>query len=441
MCVLSRYNCPYMKRVIEAEYPIGFRKSEATELGTHLSHHHSVVLVGMKRVGISNFLRFFLNHAGVVDTYIHNGMKSLFVQCDLNDLIELNLSAFWTLLFTRVVDSVQNSDLPETVKRQCRKMFVQSIQLKDHFFTVDSLRKTLEILVSAGYYPTLFLIRFDRLQSVVTPEFLSNLLGLRDAVKEKLSYVFTSFRPLPDLAPDVFKKQFISIFSRDMYLAPAQKDDMRIILETLEGQYHTNFVASTQNALLDLSGGYVQYLQLGVIRLREEKKQSKTASGLFSVLSCDEQITFQSEELFESLTKAEKEAVLSIKQGNSVSDSERENAQYLWNTGIVRDEKARTIFFSQLFDEYVGTLSMKPTNGREFTKKEHLLYTFLKSHEGELCEREAIIESVWPEHQDIGVSDWAIDRLVARLRSKLKAHGRPYQIITVVTRGYKLVAS
>lgn len=428
-----------MKQVIEAEYPIGFRKAEAEELGTHLSHHHSVVLVGMKRVGISNFLRFFLNHQGVVDTYIHNGMKPLFVQCDLNDLVELNLSAFWTLLLTRVVDSVQNSDVTEIVKKQSRKLFVQSIQLKDHFFTVDSLRKTLEILVSAGYFPMLFLIRFDRLQPIVTPEFLANLLGLRDAVKGKLSYVFTSFRPLSDLAPEVFKKQFLSIFSRDMYLPPASKDDMRIILETLESQYNTTFDTATQNALLDLSAGYVQYLQLGIIKLREEKDMPKSVDALFSLLSRDEQMTFQSEELFESLTKAEKETVLSIKQGNHIGKEETENARYLWNTGFVREEKKTSVFFSKLFDEYVGTLSMKSAVGKEFTKKEHLLFTVLKSHEGELCEREVIIEAVWPEHQDIGVSDWAIDRLVARLRSKLKAHASPYQVVTVVTRGYKLV--
>ena len=47
--------------VIEASYPITFRQNEARVLGEHLKNRHSVVLIGMKRVGISNFLRFFLN--------------------------------------------------------------------------------------------------------------------------------------------------------------------------------------------------------------------------------------------------------------------------------------------------------------------------------------------------------------------------------------------
>ena len=430
-----------MKRIIEEEYPITFRKSEAEELGQHLKNHHSVVLVGMKRVGISNFLRFFMYHDDVVKTYIRNGLDQLFVHVDLNDLVERNISAFWTLLLTRLVDSVQRSRLSESDKRTCRKLFVQSIQLKDQFFTVDSVRKVLETLVTGGQYPTLFLLRFDRISDVATPEFFGNILGLRDAVKQKMSYVFTSFRPLPDLAPDVFKKPSLSIFSRDMYLAPAGGSDMDAIVDTLQSEYHTSFNEETKKVLVEFSGGYVQYLQLAIIRLREEKVLPKTRDAFVELLSSDEQILLQSEELFESLTKTEKELVLTIKQGNSVTSEQRVSGAYLWNTGMVVDHGQKSDFFSSLFSQYLGTLSMTATMGKEFTKKEHLLFTFLKEHEGELCERDAIIEAVWAESKDLGISDWAIDRLIARLRGKLKSQSSPYHIITVVTRGYKLVKS
>ncbi|MBI2599147.1 helix-turn-helix domain-containing protein, partial [Candidatus Curtissbacteria bacterium] len=54
--------------------------------------------------------------------------------------------------------------------------------------------------------------------------------------------------------------------------------------------------------------------------------------------------------------------------------------------------------------------------------------------------REEIIEHVWPEVEELGVSDWTIDRLVARLRMKLKNQKSKYQIVTVKTRGYKLTS-
>lgn len=428
-----------MKRVIEANYPITFRRKQAAELGAHLKNHHSVVLIGMKRVGISNFLRFFLNHDHVVDTYIKNDISPISVQVDLNDLIERNVSAFWTLLLTRVVDTVQRSTLPESVKRQSRRSFVQSIQLKDHFFTLDSVRKSLEALVAGGYFPVLFFIRFDRMAESVTPEFFSNLVGLRDAVKGKMSYVCTSYRPLGDLAPDVFTKPLLSTFSRDMYLTPAKDEDMMSILTTLEEQYHTSFDAKVKDALIALSGGYVQYLQLAILRLREEKKVPLAQDELLRLLAADEQMVFQSEELYDSLTKKEKEMLLEIYHGNPISDEQQNDTSYLWHTGMIRQERGKHLVFSPVFADYLEKFGAAPPGAGEFTKKEHLLFTFLKEREGQLCEREAIIEAVWPEHQDLGVSDWAIDRLVARLRSKLKAQESPYSIVTVVTRGYKLL--
>jgi hypothetical protein len=226
-----------------------------------------------------------------------------------------------------------------------------------------------------------------------------------------------------------------------MYLAPADKTDMSAIMTTLEEQYHVDLSPEGREALLELSGGYVQYLQVALISLHAEKNVPSKLIDLFALLSKDEQVVFQSEELFESLTKPEKEVLLQIKQGNTLSAHDRERGAYLWNTAMVRDEEKKTVLFSPLFDDYVGKLSMTSQNGKEFTKKEHLMFTFLKAHEGELCEREAIIEAVWPEHRDLGVSDWAIDRLVARLRSKLKDHASPYSVVTVVTRGYKLVKS
>ena len=56
-------------------------------------------------------------------------------------------------------------------------------------------------------------------------------------------------------------------------------------------------------------------------------------------------------------------------------------------------------------------------------------------------EREEIIQAVWPEVEEVGVSDWAIDRLVARLRAKLKSQNAKVEIQTVKTRGYKMTES
>src|SRR5262249_41917266 len=149
----------------------------------------------------------------------------------------------------------------------------------------------------------------------------------------------TSFRPLTDISPDVFKKQYMSVFSSDMYLPPAQPQDMHIILETLCAQYHVTLENDVKESLVSLAGGYVQYLQLAVIHLSGEKKKPKTQEELLGVFTLDEQFTLQSEELFDSLTKREKEIVLQIHAGNRLTARERDEVPYLWNTGMVYDEE------------------------------------------------------------------------------------------------------
>lgn len=429
-----------MKRIIEATYPIDFRADDARRLGEALAHHDSVVLIGMKRVGISNFLRFFLNHDAIEKTYIKNGVPHVFVLVDLNDLVERDIPPFWTLLLTRLVDTVQRTDLPESVKRECRRLFVQSIQLKDQFFTLDSVQKVLAHFLNAGLYPTIFLVRFDRLADAATAEFFNNLQGLKEAAHQKLSYVFTSYRPLYDLAPTVFSKSFLSVFSRDLYLTPAKPADMKVILETLKDRYHVTLTESLSHAFVAASGGHVQYLHLAILRLAHERRLPNTQKNLLALLSGDEQVQLSSEELFESLTKTEKEALLAVARGEKLDENLRQVASYLWNTGMVAEELGKSTVFSPLFAGYLGKVTTTPAGNGEFTKKEHLLFTFLKTQEGQLCEREAIIEAVWPENKEFGVSDWAIDRLVARVRGKLKDQKNGYEIVTVKTRGYKLIS-
>ena len=122
-----------------------------------------------------------------------------------------------------------------------------------------------------------------------------------------------------------------------------------------------------------------------------------------------------------------------------------EKNKYLWDTGFVMvDPKiggGGNRLFSPLFTHYLKEKQISKDNNSnvELSKKENSLFTFLKTKIGAICEREEIIQTVWPEVEELGVSDWAIDRLVARVRNKLKLQKNQYEIKTVKTRGYKMV--
>lgn len=421
--------------VIEVRYPLTFRLEVAKELGEHLKLRHSVVLIGMKRVGISNFLRFFLYHRDIVDTYIADTKKHLFIPVDLNDLVEREIYPFWILTLKRIADRVEKLTLGKEVKKKIETLFLDSIQSQDLFLTIDSVRKSLVTLGQEGFLPTLFLLRFDRLKDAVTPEFFANLQGLKDATNQNLAYVFTSFRSLDALSPTVFEKSSLSVFSHNMYIQPAEKDEMQAVFRTYKNRYRLAFSPSFEEALFEIVGGHIQYLQLALIFLHETERAIKDKSELFDCLVKDERIGLQSEELWESLESYEQTALTKINKKERILREEKEKARYLFDAGFVK----RGIF-SPLFGYYVKQRDGKIANhAADFTKKENLLFKFLEVNLNEVCEREKIIEAVWKEAETIGVSDWAIDRLVARVRNKLKLQKNPFEIQTVKTRGYKLV--
>jgi hypothetical protein len=419
---------------VESNYPFSFRKDDATNLGMHLLLRHSVELVGVKRVGISNFLRFFLYHPKIVETYISKDQKHIFIPVDLNDLVEREIQPFWILTLKRLVDVSERYNLSTTTKEKISALFLQSIQLQDNFFTIENTKKALLLMIEENFIPTLFFLRFDRMKESATPEFFNNIQGLINATLNQLAVVFTSDRSLDQIRPDVFSREELTTFCHVMYLLPAKGDDASIMLQTVQQKYSDLYSKDLQNEIVSLSGGHMQYLNLIHTILYEKHIKSSLSSDLLSEVINDERITLQSEEIFEALTSIEKSYLKKFVFNPNKPESRE--VKYVFDSGIIQNNA----LFSPLFKLFLQTKTSSVST-TDFSKKEHALFTLLKKQIGEICERDYIIHHVWPESEYIGVSDWTIDRLVARLRQKLTAQKSEYSITTIKTRGYKLVIS
>lgn len=423
--------------IIESTYPAEFRKNDAKKLAQNINKRRSVVLIGMKRVGISNFLRFFLYHKYINLTYFDN--KHLFIPVDLNDLVEREIFPFWILTFKRIADNVEKSDLPEKIKKQIAIYFLDSIQSQDLFLTIDYLRKSLIFLAENEYLPTIFFIRFDRIKPAINHEFFGNIQGLIDATHGKLSYVFTSDHSLDQLEPNIFTKQSVSVFSDNIYIKPAEKNDTKIIFESSVKQFNVKINEENKKNLLRAVDGHTQYLLFGLICLSEIED---IKIDVFNYLKNDERISLQSEELWESLSAIEQDIILKVLNQKKLNSQDCKDGSYLINTGFINTKNLK--LFNPIFEYFVKIKDdekKKEKNATELSKKEHLLLSFLEKNKNRICEREEIIENVWPEAESLGVTDWAIDRLVARLRAKMNIQNKKYEIVTIKTRGYKLIIS
>jgi len=70
---------------------------------------------------------------------------------------------------------------------------------------------------------------------------------------------------------------------------------------------------------------------------------------------------------------------------------------------------------------------------------QYRLLELLYDGEGRVCSRDEIVEAVWPEAAEEGVSDQAIDALVRRLRERVGEVDPDHQyIVTVRGHGFRL---
>jgi len=434
-----------MQLSAETYYPLKFRQEDSIKLANAIARMHSLEIIGMKRVGISNFLRYFIHHPKLI-TNLKLDPRVVFIEVDLNDLIERELFPFWRLLLKRIIDKSNELPISSELKDKLNHIFIKAIQFNDLLFTIDSVKETIKSIITAGYKPVIFLIRFDRLIDTLNSEFLANLQSIVELTAENLMFVITSARSLIERVPAVFKNNDFTIFSHPIYLKPALTDDSIIILQSFAKRYQINLTVDLQKVIIELAGGHVHYLQLSLIVIKEAIIENPLIAEfeLITKIKTDERINLQSEELLTDLSSTEIELLKQILSGKKVKEIELMANRHILNTGIVVNNDAGELtIFSKILTEFIKKEKPRRHNSSNIqnilTKKENSLYNLLVQKQNQTCEREDIISVVWPEVKDLGVSDWAIDRLVFRLRAKLKQTGE-YRVKTIRTRGFCLVS-
>ena len=422
---------------IEANYPITFRRPYATKLGQYLMENQSVALIGIKRVGIANFLRFFLHHPDIKKSYLKD-KPHFFIEVSLQDLVTISEYAFWKLMAKRLVDTILDSNLPDVSKKRAKQAFTEILQLEDPMVTLDNIKQMLQEIVNSGLIPSIFIVNFDRLKPIFTAELFNNLEGIRYATHDRLSFVITAYRPLTQLTPPGLPASSLKLFARELYIPPIIDPCAYTIFETYQKRFQVDLSDELKKQLVKLCGGHVQYLQLAVTLLKNLDAPPKNSEDLFTLLTQSEEMTLQSEEIFNSLSTEDQKLLTAIVKQKNPNRSLLKQHRYLLETKLITESmQLNNPILAHYIDSTLHTKTQKP----DLTKKENTLFQLLLKHKDEVVERDHITEVVWPDQIEIGVSDWAIDRLIARLRKKLSDRRSKFQIETVVTRGYKLVSS
>lgn len=371
-----------MTRVRQSDKKTIFRTKIFTQMLGALQAGNSLQLIGMKRVGIDEMLRIQTSKfAGEFEKY---GYKPILI--NLNGMNDVSMQSFWEFTYASLA--------------------TLEINTTTNSAPLLAISQTISTLAGGGYKPLLIFSRFDRLIPVFTEDMINSLQFLLEE-NPQLRMIFTSYR---DLAEMLDKQHFNAHITTKKIYVPPMSESETDYLNKLEFKLN----ASDLKKYNVLSGGHGLLFRLLAINSDQEAIEM-----LFA-------------EIWDSLSTEEKKLLSDlVLKGKSSSSNE---SGYLVRTGLL----AAGHLFSSLFAEYVKTLKARKSTSQELTKKEALLYDLLQAHAGQIITRESICQHVWAEVDAYGVSDWAIDRLMARLRNKLKIKAGSHKIATIRGRGFRL---
>lgn len=303
--------------------------------------------------------------------------------------------------------------LPTLSQHEFYRMFLKDLGGKPGPKTDEQVflesKQILKKLCQAHDKIVIIFSRFDQLKSAFDANFLSNLQSLTTIQPGKIVLIFTSIKPLDEIAPNAITGGNLTFYSKYLYFKPYSAMDLKKLLK-LDG----NLSFKDLDKLIELSGGHNQLLH---ILLNSQKQQN---------LLLDRFVKMQLKELVDYLDYHQRKQIQKIALGKQIEEVD----EYLLGVGMVKNGK----LFTPLLADYI-----KQNLPVKLPVKENKLFKLLRKNLGQIVSKDEIFAEVWKESEV--ASDWALDALIYRLRNHPFIKSQGYIIESHKKVGYTLIAS
>jgi DNA-binding winged helix-turn-helix (wHTH) protein len=198
-----------------------------------------------------------------------------------------------------------------------------------------------------------------------------------------------------------------------------------------------------ENKIIEACGGYLWLISHIQRYIRDNPSCS------FEETYKDESLMIKLESIFSKFTAFEQELMLKA-YDNLITDMDRQTHEYkyLLEIKMLKEKNKKTSLGIPLLslivekEKSLRKIELKDdkifVSGHEIdgflTKNEKKLLTLLLSHQKKIVLRDTLARNLWGERWEDKYSDWAIDRLVYRLRKKMKQTGLNEKLLKTVKR-------
>lgn len=441
---------------IGPEHPLTYRQEIAAPIFALLHSGESCAVVGPASMGKSRLLRFLLR-GDVQAHYLGDSAATTWLApVDCHRLDKVSEWGLYELLLTTLTE-IASEHLDLTEVDWLNNLRREVITSENALLARRQVELATHRLIREHGVKLCFVFdEFDEAYRTLPASALANLRALRDADRYSLCYLLILRDHPARLRTPHDHEGFYELFSRSILgLKPYTAEDARRVIAQLAERRRRPVTPQEEADLLSLSGGHPGLL-VALFDVLVHTATGFPTDRLTAWAAGQPQVVEECRKLWSGLAQDEQMALGRLALGIDVPFPVRE---LLALKGLIRSARSdEASFSSPLLHEYVltqGTLSerglrldeaaavvwVEDRRVADLTRLEFELLRYMHRRLGEVCTRDEIISTLYPnEPIDAFGGENRVDSLMRHLRKAVEpAPERPRYLLTVRGLGYKLV--
>lgn len=233
-----------------------------------------------------------------------------------------------------------------------------------------------------------------------------------------------------------------TIFGNIHYYPLYDEKDTNSFVDYLLQKWNFRMEKTIKKKIFENGNGHFWLVKQAVRSLRDNPRLK--LEEIFQ----SEAMKFRLEEIYQSFSESEQNVfrkIISRKKTGSIEESHSLN--YLEKLGFIKKNKITILVLEKYIRENLPRISIEVKSHHilmndvvvdsHFSKKEKRALRLLIEKVGIIVSRDQLAAVLWPVKTEEFYSDWAVDRLIARLREKCQQMGlNKDQIKTIRRQGY-----
>ncbi len=399
----------------------------------------SVTQFGIPMSGNFVFLKFVFSNEELKKIFHITDPYHLFIFLDFDSLPELTTQWFHKHILFQLVRALEK--LPIKMPKELTEILSiakQTLVSSDAFFLFQQSIELISMATKMDKFQFTFIIH-DYFIEQWDEAWGRNLYRLwhihRRHPDTRVNFLFIT---KPFLSPDslpLFLRPLRFAYFESLHTFPLfDKTETFYTLTRLEKLYSVTIPPNLKEHIWNTFGGFYEFY-MPVIDSIKKYGIPKNVKNLEKIWHIDPQVLYYANHIISSIPIAYQNAILS--NSPSTHDS------FLTNLGIRKE--------SLIWPIYIKNISLKnkqfeinlPNAEKiwvksKLTASERILLDLFLKNKNTLLSKEQIAKTIWPDDSS-EATDWAIDKLISRLRNKLSTPTHLDPIITIRSKGFKFI--